>query len=42
MELQGQQSAEIRAILTADQQVIFDRNVAEMKARMDARASGGR
>jgi Spy/CpxP family protein refolding chaperone len=42
MELQGQQSAEIRAILTADQRVIFDRNVAEMKARMDARGSGGR
>jgi Spy/CpxP family protein refolding chaperone len=42
MELQAQQSAEIRTILTADQQVIFDRNAAEMKARMDARGSGGR
>jgi Spy/CpxP family protein refolding chaperone len=32
-ELQNQQAAEIRAVLTADQQVIFDRNLAEMKAR---------
>jgi Spy/CpxP family protein refolding chaperone len=37
IELQNQQAAEVRAILTADQQVIFDRNLAEMKARMDAR-----
>ncbi len=36
-ELQNQQAAEVRAILTADQQVIFDRNLTEMKARMDAR-----
>jgi Spy/CpxP family protein refolding chaperone len=36
-ELQNQQAAEIRAILTADQQVIFDRNLAEMKARGAAR-----
>lgn len=36
-ELQNQQAAEIRAILTADQQVIFDRNLAEMKARGSAR-----
>ena len=41
MELQSQQSAEIRAILTADQQTIFDRNIAEMKARMEARRNGG-
>jgi Spy/CpxP family protein refolding chaperone len=40
-ELQNQQSAEIRAVLTADQQVIFDRNVVEMKAHMDARKKGG-
>jgi Spy/CpxP family protein refolding chaperone len=32
-ELQNQQAAEIRAILTADQRVIFDRNLAEMKDR---------
>ena len=40
VELQAKQSAEIRAILTADQQVIFDRNAAEMKARMEARRNG--
>jgi len=37
MELQGQQSAEIRAILTADQQKTFDHNLHEMKERMDRR-----
>jgi Spy/CpxP family protein refolding chaperone len=40
MELQSQQSTEIRAVLTADQRVIFDKNLAEMKARMDARRNG--
>jgi Spy/CpxP family protein refolding chaperone len=40
MELQSKQTAEIRAILTADQQVTFDKNLAEMKARMDARRNG--
>jgi Spy/CpxP family protein refolding chaperone len=40
MELQSQQSAEIRAVLTADQQTVFDRNVAELKARMEARRNG--
>src|SRR6267142_6795919 len=39
-ELQSQQSAEIRAVLTADQQVTFDKNLAEMKARMGARREG--
>lgn len=39
-DLQSRQVAEIRVILTADQQVIFDRNLAEMKARADARRSG--
>jgi Spy/CpxP family protein refolding chaperone len=38
VELQNQQAAEIRAVLTADQQVIFDRNLAEMKARGSARS----
>ena len=37
MELQGQQSAEIRAVLTADQQKTFDHNLHEMKERMDRR-----
>jgi Spy/CpxP family protein refolding chaperone len=32
-ELRTAQMAELRAILTAEQQVIFDRNVAEGKAR---------
>ena len=41
MELQNQQSAEIRAILTADQKAIFDKNLADMKARMEARSKGG-
>jgi Spy/CpxP family protein refolding chaperone len=40
MDLQTKQSAEIRAALTADQQVTFDKNLAEMKARMDARRNG--
>jgi Spy/CpxP family protein refolding chaperone len=40
-DLQTKQTAEIRAILTADQQAAFDKNVADMKARMDARRSGG-
>ena len=37
MELQSQQSAEIRAILTPDQQKTFDHNLHEMKERMDRR-----
>ena len=41
MDLQTKQAAEIRAILTADQQTQFDKNMAEMKARMDTRRSGG-
>ncbi len=32
------QNLEIRAILTADQQQLFDKNTAEMKARMETRA----
>jgi Spy/CpxP family protein refolding chaperone len=40
MDLNAKQSAEIRAILTADQQVTFDKNAADMKARMDARRNG--
>jgi hypothetical protein len=41
VDLQTRQAAEIRAILTAAQQSTFDKNLAEMKARMDARRSGG-
>ena len=32
--LRDRSSAEIRAILTADQQVVFDKHTAEIKARM--------
>jgi Spy/CpxP family protein refolding chaperone len=40
MKIQNEQSAEIRAILTPDQQKTFDHNLHEMKERMDARRSG--
>ena len=40
MDLQRKQSDEIRAILTADQQAVFDKNVAAMKARMAERRNG--
>jgi hypothetical protein len=33
--LREKSSAEIRAILTADQQVVFDKHTAEMKAKME-------
>lgn len=39
-DLQQKQAAEIRAILTADQQTIFDKNLAAMKERMAARRNG--
>ena len=39
-DLQNKQMAELRAILTSDQQAVFDRNVAEMKAAMEARRNG--
>ena len=40
MDIQTKQTTEIRAILTADQQTTFDKNLAEMKARMANRANG--
>jgi Spy/CpxP family protein refolding chaperone len=40
MDLQNKQAAEIRAILTADQQTVFDKNLAELKERMAARKNG--
>ena len=40
MDLQTKQAADIRAILTADQQAIFDKNLAEMKERMANRKNG--
>ena len=39
-DLQQKQAAEIRAILTPDQQVIFDRNLAAMKEKMAERKNG--
>lgn len=36
-QIQSAQIAELRAILTPEQQVVFDRNVAEMRARMAER-----
>ena len=39
-ELQSQQAAEIRAVLTADQQKTFDHNLHEMKEKMDERRKG--
>jgi Spy/CpxP family protein refolding chaperone len=40
MDLQTKQAADIRAVLTADQQAIFDKNMADMKARMETRRNG--
>ncbi|HEY8850838.1 MAG TPA: Spy/CpxP family protein refolding chaperone [Gemmatimonadaceae bacterium] len=40
MDLQEKQVAEIRAILTADQQKVFDGNLKEMRDRMEARRKG--
>jgi Spy/CpxP family protein refolding chaperone len=40
MDIQTKQTTEIRAILTADQQATFDKNLAELKARMANRANG--
>ncbi len=40
VELQTQQSAEIRAILTPDQQKTFDHNLHELKEKMDERRKG--
>jgi protein CpxP len=39
-ELRDQQSAEIRAILTPDQQKTFDHNLHELKEKMDRSKSG--
>jgi len=40
MDLRTKQAAEIRAVLTADQQAQFDKNLAEMKERMVDRKNG--
>jgi Spy/CpxP family protein refolding chaperone len=36
-DLRTRSNADYRAVLTADQQKIFDKNIADMKARMEAR-----
>jgi Spy/CpxP family protein refolding chaperone len=40
VDLQDKQAAEIRAVLTADQQATFDKNLAAMKTRMAERRNG--
>ena len=40
-ELRSQQAAEIRAILTPDQQKTFDHNLHELKEKMDERGKSG-
>jgi Spy/CpxP family protein refolding chaperone len=40
MGLQEKQAAEIRAVLTPDQQTIFDQNLKAMRDRMEARRKG--
>jgi len=40
IDLQSKQAAEIRAVLTADQQATFDKNLAEMKSQMESRRKG--
>jgi Spy/CpxP family protein refolding chaperone len=39
--LNEKRNPEIRAVLTAEQQVIFDKNLAEQKARMEQMRQGG-
>ena len=39
-DLQEKQAAEIRAVLTADQQTTFDKNLAAMKTKMAERRNG--
>ena len=41
-ELFGNQDEEIRALLTPDQQKVWDQNVTEMRNRMQQRAPGDR
>ena len=39
--LNDKRNPEIRAVLTPEQQVIFDKNLAEQKARMEQMRQGG-
>ena len=40
-EIRDKMNPEIRAVLTAEQQAIFDKNLAEQKARMEQMRQGG-
>ena len=42
MDISTKAQTEYRTILTADQQKVFDSNVAEIKARMDKRQEQGK
>ncbi|HXG70948.1 MAG TPA: hypothetical protein VNJ04_10110 [Gemmatimonadaceae bacterium] len=41
LKIQDEQTAELRAILTAEQRTVFDRNVAEIRARREERERNG-
>ncbi len=41
MELMRKQDADIRGVLTKEQQVVWDKNVADMQANMPGRRPGG-
>jgi Spy/CpxP family protein refolding chaperone len=41
MDMMQRQSAEIRAVLTPDQQAQFDRNIEDMRSRAGRRGAGG-
>lgn len=41
LKIQDEQTAELRAILTAEQRTVFDRNVAEIRAQREERERNG-
>jgi Spy/CpxP family protein refolding chaperone len=41
LKIQAEQAAELRAILTAEQQTVFDRNIAEIRAQREERERNG-
>ncbi len=41
MELMNKQDADIRAVLTTEQQAVWDKNVADMRSRMQRRGPPG-
>ena len=40
-EIMQKESADIRAVLTSDQQKVYDKNLEEMRSRMQRRGPGG-